>query len=751
MLLPLAALFFLSGLSALIYQVVWLRMLSLVFGVTVHAASTVLACFMAGLAMGSFAAGRLADRVRRPLRWFGVAELLIAVTALSSPLLLDALAAVYVPLSAGSGPVVRVIVRIACCAMVLLLPTCLMGATLPLILRSSLASSAEIGPRISLLYGINTAGAIVGALAAGYVLIGSIGVSGAFRIGAVINLIVGLGALALDSRLRPMEGAAGSASEPGPGAAVQSADHAAPTEPGSRLIPIAFAVSGMTALALEVIWFRTLVLYFPATTYAFTAMLASVLGGIAAGSLLVAPILRRTDLSLAWFGLLHTAIGVAATGGFVLLGLQYQADWAADGAIAGAAIAIVPSAILMGAAFPIGIRLWVRAAATAGKRLGLLYGFNLFGAIAGSLLSGFVLLPWLGSARSLAVVAGINIALGVCLTARTVRRSSPIAAALVAILVVGYVMTLQELPDPFVTGLTKRYRDAGRIFFKREGVQTTVSVHIRELGGRQLYLDGLHQASDGRDVVRLHRQIGHLPALLHPAPRRALVIGLGGGATAGAVGLHPQLQVDIVELAPGVIEAATWFTHINEDVLQRQNVRVTVDDARNFLLVGRERYDVITADIIQPTHAGAGLLYSREYFELARRALNDGGVMVQWVGPRSEVDYKLIARTFQTVFPETTVWVNGSLLIGSTRPLALDRPALASRFGSPALQPSLDAAGFPDVDALLAQYTAGAREFRAFLGDGPILTDDKPMLEYYLSLPKHQRPVDLSALQSGSR
>jgi spermidine synthase len=199
------------------------------------------------------------------------------------------------------------------------------------------------------------------------------------------------------------------------------------------------------------------------------------------------------------------------------------------------------------------------------------------------------------------------------------------------------------------------------------------------------------------------------------------------------------------------VKAAGWFTHINENVLERPTVRLIVDDARNYLLLGRGRYDVITADIIQPTHAGAGLLYSQEYFRLARAALNDGGMMVQWVGPRSETYYKLIARTFQTVFPETTVWVNGSLLIGSTRPQHITREALAGRFASPAVRASLADAGFPDVDRLLAQYSAGPDALRAFLGDGPILTDDRPRLEYFLSLPQHEGPVDLGGLTEAPR
>jgi spermidine synthase len=329
----------------------------------------------------------------------------------------------------------------------------------------------------------------------------------------------------------------------------------------------------------------------------------------------------------------------------------------------------------------------------------------------------------------------------------TVKRPRLAALALAGAAVTAFAFAARDLPDPFVDGLTRRYRDSGRIFMRDEGVQTTVSVHVRELGGRLLYLDGLHQASDGRDVVLLHRQIGHLPLLLHPAPKRALAIGLGGGATSGAMSLHPDLALDIVELAPGVIRAAQWFTHINEDVLRKPHVRLRVDDGRNHLLLTDTQYDAVTADIIQPTHAGAGLLYSQEYFRLARRVLGDDGLMVQWVGPRSDTYYRLIARTFQSVFPETTVWVNGTLLVGSTRPLRIDREAMAGRYRDPVLREALEEAGFADVDAVLAAYTAGPDKLRAFLGEGPVLTDDMPVLEYFLSLPREDRPIDLSGLR----
>jgi spermidine synthase len=514
---------------------------------------------------------------------------------------------------------------------------------------------------------------------------------------------------------------------------------------GPILLPV-FALSGFSSLALEVVWFRTLVLYYPATTYAFTAMLATVLAGIAAGSVLAALLMRRRPPTWLLFGSVHAAVGVAVVAGFVLLSRFYDPAGSGAGLLRGAAITILPAAVLMGIAFPAGCRLWVRSTEESGRRLGAIYGVNLGGAIVGSLASGFLLLPWLGITRSLISIAGLSTAtgIGVLLTAKRARLAS---LALAGAAVTAFAIVARDLPDPFVDGLTRRYRESGQIFMRDEGVQTTVSVHMRELGGRLLYLDGLHQASDGRDVVLLHRQIGHLPLLLHPAPRRALVIGLGGGATSGAMSLHPGLALDIVELAPGVVRAAEWFTHINEDVLRKPRVRLRLDDGRNHMLLTKTRYDVVTADIIQPTHAGAGLLYSQEYFRLARGVLKDGGLMVQWVGPRSDTYYRLIARTFQSVFPETTVWVNGTLLVGSTRPLRIDREAIARRFDNPALRTALADAGFRDADAVLAAYTAGPSELRKFLGEGPVLTDDKPMLEYYLSLPSGDRPVDLSGLR----
>jgi spermidine synthase len=261
-----------------------------------------------------------------------------------------------------------------------------------------------------------------------------------------------------------------------------------------------------------------------------------------------------------------------------------------------------------------------------------------------------------------------------------------------------------------------------------------------------MYLDGLHQANDSAPMVALHRQIGALAMALHPHPRRALVIGLGGGVTAGAVAEYSDTLVDVVELTPGVVRSAAWFAHVNGNVVQRTNVRVRVDDGRNHLLLTPEQYDVITADIIQPFHAGAGNLYSREYFALAQEKLRDDGLMLQWIGHRSEIQYKLIARTFLAAFPHVTVWADGTLLVGSEQPLRLSRANYRRRFADPDFTRGVRAAGVSQFDDLLRLFTAGDAELRDFVGSGPILTDDRPLAEFFLSMPRDDRPIELGGL-----
>jgi spermidine synthase len=733
-----------SGAAGLTYQVLWLRQLSLVFGVTAYAASTVLAGFMAGLALGSLLAGRTVMRARRPLRWFAGAEVAIALTALASLPVLVRLPSWYAAWHGAIGDdfgavtLTRFLVALA----VLVVPTSIMGATLPLLAASAIVRADHAPARVSAVYAANTAGAIVGALATGMSLIGAIGVSASFLVAAGLNLAAAVLAFGLTLRSDPLIRVA----PPAPGADALPE----PSRPAAvhRAVLLVLWISGLASLALEVIWFRILVLFIPATTYAFTTMLAAVLLGIAGGGWIAAVLLAREREWLITLLRVQAATAVTIPLSLVLLASTYARGWTTSGQIQVAVVAILPAALLMGMAFPLGVRLCAGCESrfddhtAAPREVGLAYAVNVMGAIVGALLGGFVLLPELGSRLSLLVCAGLYLVCAVMLARVAGYRRAAVTVASAVVLFTGVAMLV---PDPFLATLARRHGPSDRIVWREEGVQTTVSVHQQPRRRYVLYLDGLHQANDSPEMLRTHREIGHLPMVLHPNPERALVIGLGGGATPGAVSRHAS-TVDIVELSDSVRKAAALFAHANYNVLAQPHVRLRVDDGRNYLLTTRERYDVITADIIQPEHAGAGLVYSAEYFGLARKALDEDGVMLQWIGHRPALQYRLLVRAFLAAFPETTLWNDGTLLVGSKRPLVISRSAFERQQRAPRTREALDAIGLRAFEDLTARFVAGPAALRAFVGEGEMLSDDRPRLEFHRSLPRNQAAIDLSPL-----
>ncbi|MET0215026.1 MAG: fused MFS/spermidine synthase, partial [Vicinamibacterales bacterium] len=438
LLLALALFFFCSGLSALVYQVLWLRMLGWVFGVTIYAASAVWATFMAGLAIGSYAAGLAGDRVRNPLRWFGVTEMSIGATALATPSLLDALQQLYVRLypSLPGGLAALTSARLIMAFAVLIVPTVLMGATLPLVLKASTFRSSSLAEQVGLLYGSNAAGAIVGTLAAGLYLIPELGIQRTFLVAASLNVLIGGCAVALSFVARPETAAA----------AAEAAEATAPVptiadRPALRVILAVFTLSGVVSMALEVVWFRVLTLFLRPTVYGFSVMLATILAGISIGSYIATPLLGRRFRWMTLLAALELAIGIAIVLSFRPLVYLNQLTGELAPAlsrvmpeylvypIAGSLLAIFPTALLMGVAFPIGLRLWADGSRHTAERVGLFYSLNVAGAIVGSLAGGFVLLPRLGSEGSLALLGAVSFCSGLALLIAA-REGAPIRIAI---------------------------------------------------------------------------------------------------------------------------------------------------------------------------------------------------------------------------------------------------------------------------------------------------------------------------------
>ncbi|MEO6212088.1 MAG: fused MFS/spermidine synthase, partial [Vicinamibacterales bacterium] len=642
---------------------------------------------------------------------------------------------------------------------VLIVPTALMGATLPLIIKSSLLKVEGLGARVGLLYGINTAGAIAGTLAAGLVLIPRYGIRAAFITAATLNLLVAIVSI-LAGRQSQGAGATEFAASP---LVSPPPPHAVRPDGDGRaraLVLVVFAFSGFASLALEVVWFRVVTLFLRPTVYGYALMLTAVLSGIAVGSFLIAPLMRRRWDWMLVLASLEVLIGASTLLSFASLALipAVMRWW---GPLVGAVtspylayqlivsfLVIFPTMVLFGAAFPIGLRLFVgedgeAASAQAGRRVGVFYSLNLTGAIAGSLAAGFFLLPRLGTTGTVIALALISGASGWALAWGSASPSAHKAIA-TGIATAFFLVAYAIVPDPSVAYLAQRYPDE-KIIWQAEAVQAMVSVHQHSGDHLSLNVNGNHQASTRQPMPFIHQRIGHLPMIVHPDAKDALVIGLGGGATAGAVSQHASVAVDVVELSREVTRAATrFFRPINFGVLQNPRVTLHVDDGRNFLLFSTKKYDVITADVILPIHAGSGNLYSTEYFELVRNALKPGGMALQWVAG-TEAEYKLIMRTFVRVFPETTLWADGGLMLGSVQPLTLRQADHDRKTRDPERRALLASLGLDTFDQLLKQFVAGPDELRAFVGDGPVLTDDRPLVEYFLALPRDKAP-DLSGL-----
>jgi spermidine synthase len=612
------------------------------------------------------------------------------------------------------------------------------------------------------LYGTNTTGAILGTLAAGLYLIPTVGIAKTFQTAALMNVSAGVIAvllgLALRRRVAAASDAAGSAAAP-----VAAPDRVDLPAGARRLVLWVFVVSGFATLALEVVWFRAIVLVARPTVYTFAIMLAAVLFGIAFGSFLITPFMRRRWNWLALLAAAEIAMGFAALVSLGALGRVNDVNAAITPyiasvvpsfltyAIAAALPVVLPACLLMGLAYPIGLHLYVGAtagdSARAASRIGTFNSLNLVGAIFGSLIGGFVLLPKLGSRTSLMAVAILIFASGLALLTYVLKKPAlRIAAA--GVLAAGFGFVAVRTVDPFHVFLNVRY-PGQKVAWYEEAVEGTVSVHGDRPGNYMLVLDGNHQANDTGPMLATHRRIALLGLALHPEVREMLVVGLGGGATPGAAVTHEGVELDVVELSSAVVRASKLFAHANHNLLEQPNVHMRVDDGRNYLTLTKKKYDLITADLIQPIHAGSNNVYSKEYFEAVRAALKPGGMTMQWANG-TEAEYKTICRTFQTVFPYATVWGDGSLLLGTVEPLVLRESDYQWKLQSPGRKQGLVELGADTFDKLLAMYMAGPDELRAYLGDGPILTDDRPLAEYFLSLPRGRGP-DRSGLRGDVR
>lgn len=796
------AVFFLSGVAALMYEVLWVRSLSLVFGGTHLAVTTVLSVYMAGLALGSHLIGKRVDAIKRPLRYYGGLELAIGLFAVIFLLLMRIYPDIYVFIVQGretsrfylSG------VRVLFAFFALIVPTTLMGGTLPVMTRVVSGRAGRLSSHLSFLYGFNTLGAVAGTLLTGFVLLRFYSVSTTFHLAILINCCAGLTSILLPSRWFDADTGRPASSTAPDGARVSAALSEAPARQENfhrsiaRLALVGIGVSGFCALGYEILWTRILTLTIGTSVYGFTIMLAAFLTGIALGSQVHGIGLKRLrpgaatlNRQVRLFGIVQLMIGLGALAVTIYirdlpvhsialhnffihrgLGVFNARQW---GNLTLAFTYMLGPAFLMGLAFPVAGKINAEGTRRIGHAVGSVMASNTVGAILGSAVSGYVMIYVFGIERSLQLLVVVNIGLGALLLLSI--RHNKMADWSVVVLTLAALAVLITQPHRFTIWDAKyfaifqnnqpsaydtpeRKKDAidnTQVLFYHEGVDSTIS-SIKIKGADQAVLvNGKVVASSALKDRQCQLTLGHLPMLMHSNPRKVLVVGLGTGMTLGAVSVHPGIEdLTLVEIEPNVLGAARTFGAYNNHVLDNPSLKIVYNDGRNFLMTTQSAYDVITADPIHPWTQGSGYLYTAEYFKIASEHLLPGGIMCQWlpIYELSVADLKSVVKTFAQNFKYTMAWLTqyDAELIGSNAPLLIDEGRLHQRLSDPAVHRDLQAVMMGTVEDFLSYFIMGTDAMTAFSRDGIVNTDDNLYLEFSTpaSLERNVMQANIEAL-----
>jgi spermidine synthase len=764
-LLLISVCFTLSGAAGLIYEVLWMRMLGLVFGATTIAVSVVLAAFMGGLALGSAFAARIAPRITRPLRAYAWIEIAIGLYALSVPTGFRALdyfdATLWQRIHPGAFSFA--IARFLLAAMVLLIPTALMGATLPVIVAAIRRYGATAPRTISRFYGLNLIGAIVGTLAGGFVLLPNLGMRTTIWIAALTNLAVG--AVILIARRDAPAPNSDIASDVEDG---ESLDSNAPVD-RALWFGCAFA-SGFVTIGMQVVWSRILSMIIGSSTYAFTMVLALFLLGLAIGAWIVgfakkteSARLRRVVfvvqllivLSLfVSFRLTSAVPGLLIRIGFTL-GIDSWHGLLALQASAATVLVLVP-ATLMGMVMPL-VLVWTAGGGRAPERLvGQTYALNTIGAISGAIVTTFVLIPVASTRLAVFAMAAISIFIA-AIAYRPKKphadlglvRSLTVGAAAVVIIAGLFLwprLNLNELSigayDSFVRVLAQSRsvpdQPTGptdhQLLMYDEGRTATVSVR-RDWGITSVAINGRTNASDADDMPT-QILVGQLGALVAPKLENALLVGFATGVTAGSVLQSPVQSVDCVELERAAISSGRFFEHVNNHPLSDARLRMIVDDVRTYLRVTPAKYDLIISEPSHPWVPGVANLFTREFFALGRDRLQDDGIFVQWlqIYQLSNESLRSILATFHEAFPHVAVFrVQGAakgkdlILLGSRQPIDLDR--MTQGLNDPRAQLELNRIGLRSPEDIRAWFVCNENQLGAAIAGAVINTDDNMHVE----------------------
>ncbi|MBI5970225.1 MAG: fused MFS/spermidine synthase [Deltaproteobacteria bacterium] len=761
--------FFITGLTGLAYELVWIRLLILAFGSTQFAVTTVLVTFMAGLALGSLVFGRIIDRFSSPLKAYAAIETALGIYCILSPFIFSAVKGFYLSLSVVPESAAHAAgfeaMQFMLSFLALIVPTTLMGGTFPALVKYFAGRSGRVGFHTAVPYAVNTLGAVAGCLLTGFYALYFIGVKTTVYAAGAVDILVGVAVFLVYCT--------GAKPEPRVGI---STDAELPTSKGgegsrwiNRAVIAAFTLSGFASLVYEVLWSRVLSLVIGSSIYAFTVMLATFLIGIAAGSIIFAPFIDRRKTPLVWFASLEAIIGVASLLGIFLykeLPFALFSMKEAFGAnfwlylflqfLLVSAVMIIPT-LCMGAIFPLVGRIYTKGLDSIGRNIGAVYFFNTFGAIFGAFVGGFVIIPLIGVQAGVVITAALNVALAVLIIFVSTERAA-VKAVAAAVFVAAFAVSALMLPRWEKTLMTlglyvnqasgktveeiTKAASAGELVYYREGINAVITVR-KSADSVAYQANGKQEARavDGRPSAAW-ALLGHLPALLHGGiPQDALVVGLGSGITLGAMTHHPIKNFDVIELESAVVEASGFFLESNGNALADPRVKLHVTDGRGFLFSGKKKYDIIVSGVSDPWITGVSNLFTREYFSEVKDKLNANGVAAVWFQNYRITHEELKAglNTIADVFPHVSVWFHYTdsldlVVMASKTPHALDLERLKKIFSPEGgmVREGLLKIGLKDPYDVFATYLMGNADAREYLKGAALNTDERPYLEFML-------------------
>ncbi|TAK66800.1 MAG: hypothetical protein EPO24_01140 [Bacteroidetes bacterium] len=765
-----ALLFITSGAIGLVYEIVWFKYLSLFLGNTTYAQSIVLASFMVGLAIGATLWGNRADYVEKPLIIYAILEILIGVYCLLYPFFFEFLKSTFInvvlSLDLPSDGTSVLALKLITSVITLLPPTILMGGTLPVLVRHISERIEESGKNIAILYFLNSFGAVVGSFLGGFFFVRILGLDPTIYLAATLNITIGIVALLL-TKIKTEHHEI----------VEEAVEGKSPKQFSRKEITIAFVVAGISGLCsmmYEVGWVRLLIPVLGSSTYSFSIMLVTFISGITIGSWLVS---KRIDTLKNMFGFLaicQFGVVVSLLATLPLYGYLPYAFWHTSHILTRSgttyplflaiqllftvAIMIVPT-IFLGMSLPVASRIAANNLSFLGKSVGNIFSVNTLGTVVGSLGAGLMFIPLIGIRHTIELALVLNLLLGiVVLMSDTLYATMKkyLSLGFITLAVVGYfiispdwshVITLSGVfrnindnsPPPQSYDEFLRRSIPPEILYYKEGTTASVAVVVSQSQAywkqKVLLINGKADASSKGDMPT-QVLLAQFPSMLHPKPESALVIGLGSGATVGSILSHPVKHLDCVEISPEVVEAEQFFREVNHHPLEDPRTTLFVEDALAFLNLTKHNYDIIVSEPSNPWIAGIGNLYTIEFFELCKQHLRQDGMMVQWfhLYEMDDETLRLVFNTFQTVFPNVTVWQSFStdvILIGSVEPIKPNFQAMKKKFELSRVNSDLANISITNLPALLSLQIVSKYSVAEYTGYCDVNTEKLPYLEYW--------------------